>query len=102
MGDFNLEEFVKYSEENPVTANLCDSQKVSISLVCMEEGQTALEETKDNKVAIIINTGSGSIVTGEGEKDVEEGTFILFESGEARSLKAKTKLTALATLIKKG
>ncbi len=102
MGEFNLEEFVKYSEENSVTTNLCDSQKASVSLVCMEEGQTALEETKDNKVAIIINTGSGSVVTGEGEQEVEEGTLILFESGEARLLKAKTRLTALVTLIQKG
>ncbi len=102
MGEYNLEDFVKYSEENPVTANLCDSQKASISLICMEEGQTALEETKDNKMAIIINTGSGSIVTGQGEQNVEEGTFIFFESGEARLLKATTKLTALATLIKNG
>ena len=102
MGEYNLEEFVKYSEENSVTTNLSDSQKASVSLVCMEEGQTALEETKDNKVAIIINTGSGSVVTGEGEQDVEDGTFILFESGEARLLKAKTRLTALVTLIQKG
>ncbi len=102
MGEFNLEEFVKYSEENSVTTNLCDSQKASVSLVCMGEGQTALEETKDNKVAIIINTGSGSVVTGEGEQDVEEGTLILFERGEARLLKAKTRLTALVTLIQSG
>jgi quercetin dioxygenase-like cupin family protein len=102
MGEFNLEEFVKYSEENSVTTNLCDSQKASVRLICMEEGQTALEDTQDNKVVIIINTGSGSVVTGEGEQDVEEGTLILFESGEARLLKAKTKLTALVTLIKKG
>ncbi len=102
MGEFNLKEFVKYSGENPVTTNLCDSQKVSVSLLCMEDGQTALEETKDNKVTIIIDTGSGSIVTEEGEQDVEEGTFVLFERGEARLLKAKTRLTALVTLIQKG
>ncbi|MCP4264126.1 MAG: hypothetical protein GY777_00875 [Candidatus Brocadiaceae bacterium] len=102
MGEFNLEEIVKYSEENSVTTNLCDSQKASVSLVCMEEGQTALEDTKDNKVAIIINTGSGSVVTGEGEQDVEEGTLILFERGEARLLKAKTRLTAVVTLIQRG
>ncbi|MHC4455082.1 MAG: hypothetical protein ACYSWS_10385, partial [Planctomycetota bacterium] len=83
MGEFNLKEFVKYSGENPVTTNLCDSQKVSVSLLCMEDGQTALEETKDNKVTIIIDTGSGSIVTEEREEDVEEGTFVLFERGEA-------------------
>ncbi|MHC4267219.1 MAG: cupin domain-containing protein [Planctomycetota bacterium] len=101
MGEFNLKEFVKYSGENPVTTNLCDSQKVSVSLLCMEDGQTALEETKDNKVTIIIDTGSGSIVTEEGEQDVEEGTFVLFERGEARLLKAKTRLTALVTAIQK-
>ncbi len=102
MGEFDLEEFVKYSEENPVTANLCDSQKASVRLICLEAGQTSLEETIDNKMTIIINTGRGSIVSVDGEQDVEEGTFILFESGETRLLKAKTKLTALVTLIKKG
>ena len=66
----------------------------------MEEGQTALENTNDQKVVVIINTGSGSVVTDE-EQDVEEGTLIVFESGETRSLKAKTKLTALVTTILK-
>ncbi len=101
MREFNLEEYVKYSEESPVLASLCDFQKASVDLLCMEEGQTALEDT-DNKVTIVINTGRGSIITEEGEQDVEEGTFVLFEKGEARSLKAKTKLTALVTAIKKG
>ena len=94
MGEFNLEEFVKYSEESAVTTNLYDSQKASVRILCMEEGQIALEETKENKVAIIINKGSGSIVTEEGEQEVEEG--------KSRSLKAKTKLTALVTVIQKG
>ena len=102
MGEFNLEEFVKYSEESAVTTNLYDSQKASVRILCMEEGQIALEETKENKVAIIINKGSGSVVTEEGEQEVEEGTFVLFERGESRSLKAKTKLTALVTVIQKG
>jgi quercetin dioxygenase-like cupin family protein len=53
-------------------------------------------------VVIIINTGRGSVVTREGEQDVEDGTLVLFESGETRSLKAKTKLTALVTVIPKG
>jgi len=102
MGEFNLEEFVRFSEKNIVSTNLCDSQKACVSFLCIEEGQTALEDTNDQKVVVIINTGSGSVITGEGEQDVEEGTLILFESGETRSLKAKTKLTALVTAIPKG
>lgn len=102
MGEFNLEEFVSFSKNNAVLTSLCDSEKVSVHLLCMEEGQTALEDTNDQKVIVIINTGSGSVVTGEGEQDVEEGTLVLFESGETRSLKAKTKLTALVTAIPKG
>ena len=68
----------------------------------MEEGQSALEDTKEQKVIAIINSGSGSVVTDDGEQDIEEGTFILFESGESRSLKAKSKLTALVSVISKG
>ncbi len=102
MGEFNLEEFVKFSEENAVSTNLCDPGKAQVSLLCMEEGQTALEDTNDQKVVVIINTGSGSVITGEEEQVVEEGTLILFESGETHLLKAKTKLTALVTAIPKG
>ncbi len=102
MGEFNLENIESFSENSAVLTKLCDSEKVCVNLLCMEEGQTALEDTNDQKVVVIINTGSGSVVTGEGEQDVEEGTLIVFESGETRSIKAKSKLTALVTAIPKG
>ena len=95
MGEFNLEALASFSENSAVLKDLCDSEKVRVNLLCMEEGQTALEDTNDQKVVVIINTGSGSVITGE-------GTLIVFESGETRSLKAKTKLTALVTAIPKG
>ena len=101
MGEFNLEELASFSENNAVLTKLCDSEKVCVNLLCMEEGQTALEDTNGQKVVVIINTGSGSVVTKE-EQGVEEGTLIVFESGETRSLKAKTKLTALVTIMPKG
>ncbi len=102
MGEFNLEDLASFSENGAVSTSLCDSGKAHVNLLCMEEGQTALEDTNDQKVVVIINTGSGSVITGEGEQEVEEGTLIMFESGETRSLKAKTKLTALVTAIPKG
>ncbi len=102
MGEFNLENVVSFSENSAVLTKLCDSEKVDVNILCMEEGQTALENTIDQKIVVIINTGSGSVVTGEGEQDVEEGTLIVFESGETRSIKAKSKLTALVTAIPKG
>jgi len=100
MGEFNLEDVASFSDNSAVLKDLCDSEKVRVNLLCMEEGQTALENTNDQKVVVIINTGSGSVVADE-EQDVEEGTLIVFESGETRSLKAKTKLTALVTTILK-
>jgi quercetin dioxygenase-like cupin family protein len=102
MGEFKLEEIVTFSEENVVSTNLYNSQKACVNFICMEEGQSALQDTKNQKVIVVVNSGSGSVVTDEGENDVEEGTFVLFESGEARTLKAKTKLTALVTTIPKG
>jgi 5-deoxy-D-glucuronate isomerase len=98
MGEFNLDDLADFSENSAVLTKLCDSEKVCVNLLCMEEGQTALEDTNGQKVIVIINNGSGSIVTEE-DKDVEEGTLIVFESGETRSLKAKTKLTALVATI---
>lgn len=102
MGEFNLEEVTRFSAENVVTINLYDSQKVCTNFLCMKEGQTALEDTKEQKVLAIINSGNGSVVTDDGEQDVEEGTFILFERGESRLLKAKSKLTALVSVLSKG
>lgn len=102
MGEFKLEDIVKFSEENTVSTNLYDSQKVCVNFLCMEEGQSSLQDTKSQKIIIVVNSGSGSVVTDEGEHDVEEGTFILFENGESRTLKAKTKLTALVAAIPKG
>ena len=102
MGEFNLENFVSFSENNAVSTSLCDSGKACVNLLCMEEGQTAIEDTNDQKLVVILNIGSGTVITGEEEQVVEEGTLILFESGETRSLKAKTKLTALVTAIPKG
>ncbi len=102
MGKFKLEDIVSFSEENTVSTNLYDSQKACVSFLCMEEGQSALQETKDQKVIVVVNSGSGLVVSDEGEHEVEEGTFVLFESGEPRTLKAKTKLTALVTTLPKG
>lgn len=102
MGEYILEDYIKFSKENAVLTNLCDSQKACVNLLCLDEGQTALEDTNDRKVVIIINTGSGSVITGETEQDVEEGTLVVFERGESRSLRAKTKLTALMTAIPEG
>jgi hypothetical protein len=102
MGAFKLEEVTKFSGENVVSTNLYDSQKVCTNFLCMEEGQSALDDTKEQKIIVIINSGSGSVVTDDGEQDIEEGTFVLFESGESCTLKAKTKLTALVTIISKG
>ena len=102
MGEFNLEEVTKFSAKNVVSTTLYDSQKVCANFLCMEEGQTALEDTKEQKVIVIINSGNGSVVTDDGEQEVEEGTFILFESGESRLLKAKSKITALVNVISKG
>ncbi len=102
MGAFKLEEVTKFSEEKVVSTNLYDSQKVCTNFLCMEEGQSALDDTKGQKVIVIINSGSGSVVTDDGEQDIEEGTFILFESSESRSLKARSKLTALVSIISKG
>lgn len=101
MGAFKLEDIVKFSEENTVSTNLFDSQKACVDFLCMEEGQSALEDTKDQKVIVVVSSGSGSVVTDEGEQDIEEGTFIMFESGESRTIKAKTKLTALVTALPK-
>jgi mannose-6-phosphate isomerase-like protein (cupin superfamily) len=101
MAEFILEDIVDFSEENTVSTNLYDSRKVCVEFLCMKEGQSALQDTKDQKVIVVVNSGSGSIVTDDGEHDVEEGTFVLLESSEPRTLKAKTKLTALVTTIPK-
>lgn len=101
MAEFRLEDFTNFSEEEPLSTNLYDSKKAGVDFICLKEGQSALQDTKDQKVMILVNSGSGSVVSDEGEHNIEEGTFVLFEPGETRTLKAKTKLTALVTAIPK-
>ncbi len=99
MAEIKLEDFIKFAEGGAVSKNLFESQKGSVGIICMEEGQTALEDTKGKKVIVIINSGSGVVISDEGEQEVEEETFILFETGESRLLRAKTRLTALVVDI---
>lgn len=102
MGEIKLERAIKFSKDDIVSTDLYESQKVCCRLLCMEEGQSALEDTKEKKIIIIIHSGSGSVVTDDGERDVEEGVLVLFESNESRLLKAKTRLTALVASLSKG
>ncbi|MCP5002988.1 MAG: hypothetical protein GY941_03420 [Planctomycetes bacterium] len=95
----NLNDICEFSNEKTVSKTLLETQKIKSVVLCMSEGQTDLQDSVNSKVAILVYSGNGSVSTNDGEYDVEEQDLIVFERNEARSLKAKTKLTVVVTYI---
>ena len=96
-----LDDMIEFSTEKTISKILHESEKVKSVFLCMNEGQADLQESVDCKIAILVHSGCGSVSANEEEHEIAEKDLVLFEKDEPRTLKAKTKLTAVVTFIKK-
>ena len=96
-----LDDMIEFSTEKTISKILHESEKVKSIFLCMNEGQADLQESVDCKIAILVHSRCGSVSTNEEEHEIAEKDLVLFEKDEPRTLKAKTKLTAVVTFIKK-
>lgn len=95
----NLDDIIEFSNVKTVSRPLHESEKVKSVCLCVSEGQEALQESENCKVAMLVCSGSGSVLTNGDEYDIEAYDLIVFEKNEDRLLKARTQLTAIVTFI---
>ncbi len=77
---------------NPVV--LAGNQRVKVLLVCLEPGQFIPVHQPGVDLVLAILEGEGRLVAGEREEAVREGSLAFIPAGEARGLKAETRLVA--------
>jgi quercetin dioxygenase-like cupin family protein len=78
---------------NPVV--LSGNERVRIVLVCCEAGQFIPVHQPGVDLTFVILEGEGRLVAGAQEEHVRAGAIAFIPAGEARGLKAETRLVAL-------
>ena len=78
---------------NPVA--LAGNERVKVLLVCLEPGQFIPVHQPGVDLTFVILEGEGRLVAGAQEEHVSAGAIAFIPAGEARGLKAETRLVAL-------
>jgi len=78
---------------NPVA--LAASPRMKVVLTCLEPGQFIPVHRPGVDMLLVVLEGEGRLVTGDREETAGPGTTIFAPAGEARGLKAGTRLVAL-------
>lgn len=89
-----LEKSVAFRPErfNPVL--LAVSERAKALLVCLEPGQFIPVHRPGIDMALVVLSGEGTLVAGEREERIAPGSVAFVPAGEARGLKADTRLVA--------
>lgn len=78
---------------NPVL--LAQDERVRALLVCCEPGQFIPVHAPGVAVTLVVLEGEGTLVAGEHEEKVGPGAIAFASAGEARGVRADTRLVAL-------
>ena len=78
---------------NPVVVS--GTERVRVVLVCCEPGQFIPVHQPGVDLTFVILEGEGQLVAGAQEEHVSAGAIAFIPAGEARGLKAETRLVAL-------
>lgn len=78
---------------NPVVVSA--TERVRVVLVCCEPGQFIPVHQPGVDLTFVILEGEGRLVAGAQEEHVSPGAVAFIPAGEARGLKAETRLVAL-------
>ncbi len=78
---------------NPVT--LAENPRVKVILACLEPGQFIPVHRPGVDITIVGLEGEGLLVAGEHEGRIHPGTVAFVPAGEARGLRAETRLVVL-------
>lgn len=78
---------------NPVV--IAGSSRVKAVLTCLEPGQFIPVHRPGVDMLLVVLEGEGRLVAGDREEAAGPGTTVFVPSGEARGLKASTRIVAL-------
>lgn len=78
---------------NPVA--LAGNERAKVILACFEPGQFIPVHRPGVDLALVVLEGTGAIVAGEKEERLGPGTVAFIPAGEARGIKAETRLVLL-------
>jgi quercetin dioxygenase-like cupin family protein len=78
---------------NPVV--VAENERVKVIEACFEPGQFIPVHQPAVDLTLAVLEGSGSLVAGEHEEPIAPGTVAFIPAGEARGIKAATRLVLL-------
>ena len=78
---------------NPVAVG--GTERVKVLLVCCEPGQFIPVHQPGVDLTLVVLEGEGRLVAGAQEEPVQAGAVAFIPAGEARGLKAESRLVAL-------
>ena len=86
---------VRFQPERFSPVAVAQTQRVKLVLTCFEPGQFIPVHSPGVDMALVILEGTGVVVAGEAEASVGPGAIVLVPGGEARGIKATTRLVAV-------
>lgn len=74
---------------------LGQTERVKVVLTCFEPGQFIPVHSPGVDMALVVLEGDGTVVAGDQESDVSAGSIAIVPAGQARGIKARTRLVAV-------
>lgn len=81
---------------NPVT--VAENERARMLVVCFEPGQFIPVHRPKVDLALVVLEGDGTLVAGDEETPVAPGSVAFVPAGEARGLRAATRLVAVTVV----
>jgi len=91
----NYQEQVKFSADRFTPVTLAETDRSKVVLACFEPGQFIPVHTPKVDVMLLVLEGEGTLVAGEKKQKVAPGAVAFAAAGEARGVKADTRMVIL-------
>ncbi len=91
-------EWVQFDPERFRPVPLAQNDRLKVQLVCFEPGQQIPLHTPSVDLVLTVLEGHGLVIAGEKEGVVGPGSVVCVPAGTPRSVRAHTRLVALAVV----
>ncbi len=85
----------KFRPERFNAVALSGNDRVKVILACFEPGQFIPVHRPGVDLTLVVLEGEGALVAGDREETIGPGAMAFIPSGEARGIKAETRMVAL-------